>query len=111
MTTMMVVEASAPNSTDSPSDSWQDALLGFCSPIAICGEDEHEIRSLSSLEASRSVVPSKSTWQDAVDLLCRAIVIDEQLEEEAAWKSIMAERRCIPTCGAFDSDDDNDVVG
>jgi len=85
-------------------------LLGLCGPVVLEEQETTQTRKslADALDTNDTVT---SPWQDAIRLLCRAIVIDEKLEEEEAWECIMAETRCLPRCGeGFERDYEDDVA-
>lgn len=102
----IINETSSVHTAGNITDVWHDAILGLCNPVTLEGEDHETLKKVDDSDTS--------SWRDAMDLLCRAIVIDEELEEEHAWGCIMAETQCIPAytypCGDSDSDDDGIAI-
>ena len=98
-------------------DAWKDAMYIMCHSVALREEEKmtkevqlqqqqqqqlHDSRGDGN-DAATSTTPSP--WNDAFDLLCRAMVTDEDLEEKLTWDRLEAESR-----SALDDDDDDDIV-
>lgn len=110
--------------SESLSASWHDAFFTCCGPITVDIEKEEKQDEKLRNEASSDIVKddssddsSISAWDEAVNLLCRAMVVDEDWEEEETLERMRLEHgwelRCsMCTCGDADDviiDDDSSV--
>lgn len=98
-------------------DAWQDALYLVCHSVAI-HEGEEATKEVHQQEQQQQHVKGRddcngvatntmpSPWDDAFDLLCRAMVTDEELEEKLTWDRLVAESRSA----IMDDDDDDDIL-
>lgn len=96
-------------------DAWQEAIHFVCQsavPEEVGSRKEKSVAPQECQEERDDDDAAKtSTWDDALDLLCRAMVIDEELEEKITWERLVAENRCIAPCGGvFDDDYDDDIA-
>lgn len=100
-------------------DAWQDALYLVCHSVAIHEgeeatkevhqqEQEQQQQHVKGRDDCNGVATNTmpSPWDDAFDLLCRAMVTDEELEEKLTWDRLVAESRSA----IMDDDDDDDIL-